>query len=33
VLQQGEPGGWWEGALYDQVGWFPSSFCSEPFYQ
>jgi len=33
VTQQGEPGGWWEGTLNDQIGWFPSNFCSEPFYQ
>ena len=25
VTQQGEPGGWWEGLLNGQVGWFPSS--------
>ena len=30
VTQQGEPGGWWEGSLDGRMGWFPSSFCSEP---
>jgi len=33
VVQVGEPGGWWQGTMYEQVGWFPSSYCSEPFYQ
>ena len=32
VVQQGEPAGWWEGSLNGQVGWFPSNFCSEPYY-
>lgn len=27
VTQQGEPGGYWEGALNGQVGWFPSNYC------
>ena len=31
VTQQGEPDGWWEGALNGQVGWFPSNFCV-PYY-
>ena len=29
VMQQGEPGGWWEGTLNGQTGWFPSSYCIE----
>ena len=28
VTQQGEPDGWWEGALNGQVGWFPSNYCA-----
>lgn len=24
--------GWWKGSLNGQLGWFPSNFCSEPFY-
>jgi hypothetical protein len=32
VLQQAEPGGWWQGLLGGQIGWFPSNFCSEPYY-
>lgn len=32
VLQQAEPGGWWEGSLRGHVGWFPSNYCSEPYY-
>lgn len=32
VTQQGGPNEWWEGSLNGQVGWFPSNFCSEPFY-
>ena len=32
VVQQGETAGWWEGSLNGQVGWFPSNFCSEPYY-
>jgi|Transcript_1335 hypothetical protein len=31
VTRQGEPDGWWEGALNGQVGWFPSSYCV-PYY-
>lgn len=31
VTQQGEGGGWWEGSLNGQVGWFPSSLCSAPY--
>ena len=27
VMHQGEPGGYWEGALNGQVGWFPSNYC------
>ena len=30
VTQQGEAGGWWEGTLNGQAGYFPSNFCSEP---
>jgi len=31
VTQQGEDGGWWEGLLDGQYGWFPSTFCA-PYY-
>ena len=31
ILQQGDEG-WSEGLLNGQSGWFPSNYCSEPFY-
>jgi hypothetical protein len=30
LLQRGEPGGWWQGSLNGQAGWFPSNYCSAP---
>ena len=30
VMQPGETGGWWEGLLNGQAGWFPSNYCSAP---
>ena len=32
VTQQGEPDGWWEGSLNGQIGWFPATYCSAPYY-
>mmetsp|Transcript_9942 Transcript_9942/g.25702 ORF Transcript_9942/g.25702 Transcript_9942/m.25702 type:complete len:161 (-) Transcript_9942:305-787(-) len=32
VAQQGEAGGWWEGWINGQGGWFPSNYCSSPYY-
>jgi len=32
VTQQGQPDDWWEGSLNGQVGYFPSNFCSAPYY-
>jgi len=32
VTMMREADGWWEGSLRGQLGWFPSNFCSEPYY-
>ena len=29
VVREGEPGGWWEGVLNGQKGYFPSHFCNQ----
>ena len=31
IVREGEPNGWWEGSMGEQAGWFPSSFCGQPF--
>ena len=31
IIKEGEPNGWWEGRIGEQLGWFPSSFCGQPF--
>lgn len=31
IVHEGEPNGWWEGRMGEQSGWFPSSFCGQPF--
>ncbi len=31
LLQEFAPNDWWEGRIEDRSGWFPSSYCGQPF--